>query len=182
MRQMALLPRFVRRSYGAGVLDALEEGQKTDKFMRAFIPGQDQPHADTGFFFLTVKIPNIELTGGYQQYRTVRVNILEAYALTLLQKNPQFRRVVGIASEPKPPAGKTPGSSEDLIYAELRSVPQLFRLSGLQEREAGAHGGEVSRAELRRRSGGAQGQGTTLLRMLELSDLPVHGEEAAEGR
>ena len=118
VRQMALLPRFVRRSYGAGVLDALEEGQKADKFMRAFIPGQDQPHADTGFFFLTAKIPDIELTVGYQQYRMVRVNILEAYALTLLQKNPQIRRVVGIASEPKPPAGKKPGSSEDLIYAE----------------------------------------------------------------
>lgn len=38
VRHMALVPRFLRRAYGAGVLDALEQGQKTDKLMRAFIP------------------------------------------------------------------------------------------------------------------------------------------------
>lgn len=118
VRQMALLSRFDRRSHGAGVLEALEEGQKTDKFMRAFIPGGNHPRADTGFFVVTVKVPPIELPGGYQQYRTVRTRILETYALTLLRKNPHFRRIVGMATEPKPPAGERPGSSEDLIYAE----------------------------------------------------------------
>ena len=118
VRQMALVSRFDRRSYGAGVLDALEEGQKARVFMRAFIPGKAHPQADTGFFFVSVKIPEIELAGGYQQYREGRTRILEAYALTLLRKNPQFKRIVGIATEPKPPTGEKPGSSEDLIYAE----------------------------------------------------------------
>jgi hypothetical protein len=81
---MALLPRFERRSYGAGVLHALQEGQKADKFMRAFIRRPDQASSDTGFFYLTVKVPKKELKGGYQQYRLTRSRILETYALSLL--------------------------------------------------------------------------------------------------
>lgn len=117
VRYMATVPRFMRRAYGAGVLDALEQGQKTDKFMRAFLPQPGSPAPDTGFFFLTVKIPTFELKGGYEQYRSVRRSILEAYALTLLRRNPGLARIIGIATEPRPAPGVNQGSSEDLIYA-----------------------------------------------------------------
>jgi hypothetical protein len=118
VRHMALLPRFLRRTYGQFLVDALKEGQKADKFMRFFLPGPGHPATDIAFFVVTVKVPGIQLAGGYQQYRVVRQRILEAYALTLLHKHPQLRGVIGIATEPKPPQGEKPGSSEDLIYAE----------------------------------------------------------------
>jgi hypothetical protein len=145
VREMAQLSRFIRRSYGAGVLEALEEGQKADKFMRAFIAGPGQPHADIGFFFLTVKVPAFALKGGYQQYRTVRLRFLEAYALTLMRKHPQLKRIVGIATEPKPEAGDERGSSEDMIYAEppewtdelLGNLEKRKKASGQRHRRAG---------------------------------------------
>lgn len=118
VREMALLSRFVRRSYGAGFLDALREGQKNDRFMRAFIAGPEHLHSEIGFFILTLKIPSFELDGGYQQYRNVRMNILGTYAHTLLRNNPHLRRIVGIATEPRSTDGQDLGSSEDLIYVE----------------------------------------------------------------
>lgn len=118
VRHMALLPRFLRRTYGQFLVDALKEGQKADKFMRFFLPGPGHPTTDIAFFVVTVKIPGFELEGGYQQYRVVRQRILEAYALTLLRKYPRLKGVIGIATEPRPPEGEKLGSSEDLIYAE----------------------------------------------------------------
>jgi hypothetical protein len=118
VRHMALLSRFLRRIYGAFVLEALEEGQKADKFMRFFQPGPNHPAKDVGFFVVTVKIPTFELDGGYQQYRAVRQHILEAYALVLLHKNPQLKGLVGVGTEPKPKKEENLGSSEDLIYVE----------------------------------------------------------------
>lgn len=134
VREMAQLSRFVRRSYGAGVLEALEEGQNAKIFMRAFIAGPRQPHAETGFFYVTVKIPPFELGGGYKRYREVRMSILETYAYNLLRKNPQLKRIVGIASEPKPPTGEKPGSSESLIYMEPPEWTEEL-VSKLEERK-----------------------------------------------
>ncbi len=133
-RYMAMVPRFLRRVYGAGIVDALEQGQKTDKFMRAFIPEPNSPNATTGFFFLTVKIPDLKLKGGYEQYRSVRRSILEAYALTLLRKNPRLQRIIGIATEPRPLSGEDLGSSEDLIYAEPPEWTKEL-LASLEERQ-----------------------------------------------
>jgi hypothetical protein len=118
LREMALLSRFDRRSYGQSLLDVLEQGQKQDRFMRAIISGPDHPRADVGFFFLTVKVPQFELKDGYEQYRAVRMSILETYGYTLLRNNPQLKRVIGIATEPKSEDGKATGSSEDLMYLE----------------------------------------------------------------
>jgi hypothetical protein len=118
VRHMVLLPRFLRRTYGQLLVDALKEGQKHDRFMRFFLPGAEHPATDIAFFVVTVKVPGIKLAGGYQQYRHVRQRILEVYALALLRKHAQLRGVIGIATEPEPPDGEKSGSSEDLIYAE----------------------------------------------------------------
>ena len=114
---MALVPRYFRRNLGRGILDALRKGATADRFTRAFLPDSDEYCHGTAFFFMTLAIPNFELKGGYEQYRAVRRNMLETYALAVLKKNPRLQRVVGIATEPRRKDGPT-GSSEDLIMAE----------------------------------------------------------------
>lgn len=66
---------------------------------------------------MTMKVPNWQLEGGYQEYRKVRIGFLETYALALHQANPHLERVVGIATEPPDPKEKK-GSSEDLVFME----------------------------------------------------------------
>jgi hypothetical protein len=139
MRHMALVNRFTRRMYGAGILEVLEKGQTTDRFMRAFLPKNTE--TDTGFFFMTLKIPAIELAKGYQQYRAVRGSMLEAYALTLLEKTPQIKRIIGIGTEPSSTGTEKHGASEDLIYAEQPTWTDDFR-KRLEERRNAFNIGE----------------------------------------
>jgi hypothetical protein len=126
VRYMALLSRFERRHYGAGVLGALEEGQRASRFARAFISGPGAPRTDTAFFYLTVKVPSRELQGGYAEYREFRTQLLVVYAYDYLRKNPQLERIVGVASEPKPSSEEESGSSEDLIYLETPEWTEEF--------------------------------------------------------
>jgi hypothetical protein len=139
MRHMALVNRFTRRMYGAGILEVLEKGRTTDRFMRAFLPKNTE--TDTGFFFMTLKIPEMELAKGYQQYRAVRGSMLEAYALTLLEKTPQIRRIIGIGTEPPSTGTEKNGASEDLIYAEQPTWTDDFR-KRLEERRNAFNMGE----------------------------------------
>jgi hypothetical protein len=67
---------------------------------------------------MTLAVPKFDLAGGYGQYRTVRRNMLETYALTLLRKFPNLRRIVGVTMEPPHDKADGAGSSEDLILAE----------------------------------------------------------------
>ena len=115
IRHMALVPRYLRRIKGKAILDALEQGRKADRFTRAILPGPTEPNQETGFFFMTLARPKFELNGGYEQYRAVRRNMLQAYAMAFLEKNRRLTRMVGIATEP-PSAGQ--GASEDLLVIE----------------------------------------------------------------
>jgi hypothetical protein len=112
VRHMALVPRYLRRLYAEAIAGALENGKTTDRFFRAFLPRPGDPHQDTGFFFMTLAVPDIELDGGYDQYRVVRRNMLECYALTFLARYPHLARVVGIATEPPQEEGSSAGSSK----------------------------------------------------------------------
>jgi hypothetical protein len=105
----------LRRIKGKAILDALVQGRKADRFTRAILPSLTEPNQETGFFFMTLALPKVQLKGGYEQYRAVRRNMLEAYALAFLEKNRGLTRMVGIATEP-PSDGK--GSSEDLLVIE----------------------------------------------------------------
>jgi hypothetical protein len=51
---------------------------------------------ETGFFFMTLAVPERELPDGYNQYRTGRRRMLEVHALSLLEKYPVLKRVVFI--------------------------------------------------------------------------------------
>lgn len=115
VRHMALVPRYLRRSLGDSILDALQKGTTADRFTRAMIPGPTEADQDTGFFFMTLAVPAFQLDGGYEQYRLVRHGFLETYALAFLKKYPKLKRIIGIATEPP---GKGRGASEDLILVE----------------------------------------------------------------
>jgi hypothetical protein len=86
VRHMAVVPRYKRRILGEGIFGALELGRTTDRFTRGFLPGPRDPNQDTGFFFMTLAVPEIELAGGYEQYRSVRRNTLETYAFASYKK------------------------------------------------------------------------------------------------
>ena len=117
IRHMALVSRCQRRNFGKAILGALEKGKTADRFARAMLPGPTENDRDTGFFFMTLAVPSIELAGGYEQYRSARRNMLETYAFALLEKYRGLVRIVGIATEPPGKSAKE-GSSEDLIMAE----------------------------------------------------------------
>ena len=119
VRYMALEPRFRRRKMGEGIADALGKSRGQDRFVRAFIPPEHVRDSDTGFFFLTVAVPDFEIEGGYEGYRKVRQSLLEVYALSFLHRHQHLKRIVGISTEPPAAKGaESRGSSEDLILAE----------------------------------------------------------------
>jgi hypothetical protein len=150
VREMALLSRFERRLYGKAFLEALEQGQGRHRFMRAVLPGKTETKPRTGFFIVTLAVPDFELKGGYEQYRGVRLNILETYAYELLRQQPLFSRIVGIAAEPKPPVGQSPGSSEDLICLERPHAWTQDLLDGLEERKKAFDIGDSGNIHLQR--------------------------------
>ena len=135
VRYMALVPRYQRRNFGDGIASALKIGQKHNRFVRAFISKEDAPGAETGFFFMTLQYPAFELDGGYEQYRAARHRMLEAYALSFLQKYPYLERIVGIATEPLPrDKDKRRASSEDLVLAMVPEWSDEL-LADLKERQ-----------------------------------------------
>lgn len=119
IRYMALAPRFDRRKYGEGIKGALEQGRGQNRFTRAFISAPHVPNSETGFFFMTLAVPDFKLDGGYSEYRIVRHGFLEVYALSFLHKYRHLKRIIGIATEPLPDKkNERRGSSEDLVFAE----------------------------------------------------------------
>ena len=126
VRHMALVPRFKRRFFGDAILEVVEKAKSADRFTRVFLPGPEDADQETGFFFMTLKLPSTELKGGYQQYRSARRSIMETYALVFLRRYPNLARIVGVATEP--PGGSIKiGSSEDLIVAEVPEwTPKLI--------------------------------------------------------
>lgn len=135
IRHMALVPRYKRRMYARGILDALKKSQDHDRFVRGFLPGPTEKDQDTGFFFMALKVPKIKLDGGYDQYRKVRGRMLYGYALAFLNENPQLERIIGIATEPPAKPGASTGSSEDLIMLEMPEWNQSL-LDQLAEHKA----------------------------------------------
>jgi hypothetical protein len=119
IRYMALEPRVMRRVYSDAIRGALEEGSKEPRFTRSMVPPLGDKR-ETGYFFMTLVYPErVERSGGYDAYRRTRVNILETYALALLRKFPNLKRVIGIGTDQPTKFSKRDGSSEDMIMAEI---------------------------------------------------------------
>jgi len=122
VRYMALVPRFTRRLLGKSILEVYEKGRDKPRYTRSFLPGSFSGDPATGFFFMTLAVPDEELHDGYEQYRAARRRMSETYALSLLERYPSLKRIVGIATEPA--TGR--GSSEDIILIEgVQWTPEL---------------------------------------------------------
>ena len=116
VRYMALERRFVRRTLGASVAVAMQRGATSDCFRRFFIREVDAPESETAYFIQTLKFDAPAFEGcDYQEYRTVRAQFAETYALGILERHARLKRVIGISCEPP---GSQRNSSEDLLYAE----------------------------------------------------------------
>ncbi len=116
VRQMALVPRFIRRAHSEAIHGALEKGKQSDRFVRMMMSPAGAKENETAFFVLTIKYLDwMEAQGGYEKYRIVRSRLAQIYAKGLLELHPHLKQVVGISLEP-PDQGR--GGSEDLIYAE----------------------------------------------------------------
>ena len=116
VRQMALVPRFVRRSYSEAIAGAFEKGKKSDTYFRAMMGREGAKESETAFFILTVKYHDwIEAKGSYEKYREMRAGLAQIYAQGLLERHAYLKRVVGISREPP---GQGSGVSEDMVYAE----------------------------------------------------------------
>ncbi|MBT4711661.1 MAG: hypothetical protein HOB82_09080 [Alphaproteobacteria bacterium] len=111
VRVMALEPRFHRRNLSEGIKGVLEDLSDSPRKVRAMLPNTGAPGKNSGFFFMTLAIPDF-LEQDYERYRSGRRAFLEAYLLALLRENPEMSEIVGVAMEPIGPGG----SSEDLLY------------------------------------------------------------------
>ena len=125
VRQMALVPRYMRRHMGEGILEMPEKQGDKDRYCRAFLPDPEKPERTNGFFVMTLAVPNPLPSGGYEQYRNVRRLILQTYAMHFLHEHRNLTGIVGIGLEPL----RSGGGSEDLMYAEQ------FEWTAEQERD-----------------------------------------------
>ena len=110
VRQMALVPRLLRRVLGGAILDVLQKGSAVHRFTRAYRPAPNERDGDTAYFFMTLAVGELY----DDQYRMSRANTLQTFALALLRMHPELRQAVGVATEPRS-TDATHGSSEDLI-------------------------------------------------------------------
>lgn len=117
IRQMALVPRFQRRSYGNAVLDAYEVGRRKDQFFRMMMDRGQKRGSEVGFFILILNYLDWMEAQGYEDFRRKRAYLAETYAKAILAKYPALRHVVGIAMEG---AGRGFGGSEELIHGEQK--------------------------------------------------------------
>lgn len=131
IRHMALVPRFLRRSFGEAIHGAMDRGRSVSRFARGLFPPRGSQDDDTGFFFMTLAVPARELPDGYIGYRKARSSMLETYAFAMLNKYRHLKRIIGIGVEP--PSAR--GGSEDLIYVEPPTEWTDDLLLDLEERK-----------------------------------------------
>lgn len=113
VRQMALVSRLERRSHSDAIRGAFEAIGTRDRFFRAMLPGPTSQ--DTiGFFVLLLKRDSFLKDSSDEDYRTIRGNLLVAYAMGLLRRKRELTGVVGLATEAEL---SRKSRSEDALYA-----------------------------------------------------------------
>ncbi len=118
IRYMAQEPRISRRWYSDGFLEMLQMANQKDRTFRCMLPSQEQLRNETGYAFLTLAYPRVELEGGYEQYRQVRITMLYAVCMGMLRKCRWVKRIIGIATEPTLISGGPTITSEDIGMVE----------------------------------------------------------------
>ena len=115
VRYMALKRRFVRRSHGEAIEDALRIGRTNEIFFRLMLVPEGNKSNESAFFFMTAKfIQSPRPFKDYDEYRKARIAMLHVYARGVLERYSYLERVIGVTCEPP---GQGHGGSEDLIYA-----------------------------------------------------------------
>jgi hypothetical protein len=100
------------------LLGILERGREHGKAARVLLP---EDAGEPCYVFLALKQPQ---ECSYEQYRTARRNLLEAYCMVAKVRYHKIQHLVGVASEPFGSNGR----SEDLLYLDARQwSPELDR-------------------------------------------------------
>lgn len=111
LRFMAREPRTRRRLIMNSIIDVYTNtpnGMRRIKYLMPLSPGEP--------FYVFLCLPNPNY-GTYDDYRTVRGNLLEACLMVVKYKFPEALDIVGIASEP---VQQSSNSSEDLLFLDGR--------------------------------------------------------------
>ncbi len=109
LRLMAREPRTRRRILSRSLLAILARADAEERSARVEQPGSP---GDPYYLFLALKPRN---DWSAEEYRTVRLGLLEAYCMVVRLKFPEASDIVGIATEPLS-SGTT--RSEDLVYLD----------------------------------------------------------------
>lgn len=127
LRIMAQENRTVRRALGSAVQGALEQSSRLqqDRFARVILPNEGFADPTCGYVFMTLAYPTyLDGRGGYEQYRKVRVAMLQNYCLTFLHENRNFKKMLGIAMDASRQGRK--GGSEDMLAVQVDEwTPEL---------------------------------------------------------
>jgi len=131
LRIMAREDRVTRRALSQAFLDTLQEAERRrqDRFARIVLPNQYFADPQSGYVFMVLAYPtDINLKGGYQQYRRARATMLSAYCQAALYDNRNLKRMVGIAVDASSQVTGRTGGSEDLVAIEITEwTPELER-------------------------------------------------------
>jgi len=125
MRFMARENRTQRRMLSKKLLELLEKHPKDYKATRVMLPTKPK---DPYYIFLL--LPHVESVSE-EEYREVRISLLEAYCMITKLKFPDASDIIGIATE----SGTDLYRSEDALYLDCRSwtIEQELEAKSLQE-------------------------------------------------
>ena len=119
----------MRRALGSTFVDVLRQAEREaqPRFARVVLPNSGGTDPEVGYVFLVLAYPtDVELAGGYAQYRRTRVAMLETYCYVALYENRQFKRMVGIAIDAPSRVTGRKGRSEDLVAIQIEEwTPEL---------------------------------------------------------
>lgn len=118
VRYMAQEPRIMRRLYGDGISEVLQEGTQHGRRFKGMLPSPENPRHGVGYVFMTHALPREELNCSYERYRQERSRTLYTYCMGILKRCRWVKRIVGIATEPPPIPGGPTETSEDLVMVE----------------------------------------------------------------
>jgi hypothetical protein len=131
LRAMAREDRTSRRALGTAFIKALQNAKrvKQARFARVILPNAGLADQECGYVFLVLAYPkHVELKDGYDQYRKVRLNMLEVYCAAILYDHRNLKRMVGVAVDaPSSQAGEVGGSEDLMLYQIEDWTPDLER-------------------------------------------------------
>lgn len=116
VRYMALENRLTRRALSSAINDAINVITASNIFVRTIPP---PPNHETAYIFMQLPFNSSQTSQSYENYKNYRICYLEAYCLVVNSKHKNFKRVIGIATEPPKFTTQEDLASEDLCLVEV---------------------------------------------------------------